>query len=132
MSAKSDGPPLAPPPGVPDPPLALDAVFYTNAFLTTPLIRPNDGTPVIGIIADPSVSHSIIGIAFPYSHIGGMTEATQDHDILDAPPPEVVWRLVLDRAWVDGETVRLADKRTLDGRFVLRMGRFWELAEDAV
>lgn len=74
---------------------------------------------------------SLIGIAYPYSHVGGVPEATHERDILDAPPPEVVWRLVLDRAWVDGVAVVRADKLTLDGRFALRRGVYVELTEEA-
>lgn len=132
MSAKSDGPSSSPPLGKPDPPLTLDATWHANAYLGTPRIRPNDGPTAVGIMADPAVPLSLIGIAYPYSHIGGVSEATHDRDILDAPPPEVVWRLVLDRAWVGGVAVLRADKLTLDGRFVLRAGRFVELAEDAI
>ena len=90
--------------------------------------RPSDGLPASGVLADPTVPKSIIGIAYPTTHIGGCRPT--DDPRLDSKPPEVVWHLVLDRAWRDEKVVPLESKDSLDGRFVLRDGEFIELAED--
>ncbi len=80
-------------------------------------------------MADRSAPRSIVGIAYPYTHIGGCRPS--DDPRADYDPPEVVWRLVLDRAWRDGRIVELEAKETLEGRYVLRHGEFIELSEDA-
>ncbi len=104
------------------------ARYYSN-LPRRPRSRPSDSLPAAGVIADPRAPKSIIGIAYPYTHVGGcrLGDAPQ----VEPEPPEVVWRLVLDRAWRDGRVVLLEAKETLDGRFVLRDGEFVELAEAA-
>lgn len=104
------------------------ARYYSN-LPRRPRSRPADGLPAAGVMADPAVPKSVIGIAYPYSHVGGYRAG--DDPRVDPEPPEVVWRLVLDRAWRDGKVVPLPAKEALDGRFVLRDGEFVELAEDA-
>ena len=102
--------------------------YYSN-LPRKPNDRPSDGLPAIGVIADWAQPHSIIGIAYPYTHIGGCQLGDAWNG--DYAPPEVVFRLVLDRAWLDDRIVALEAKETLDGRFVLRNGEFIELSEDA-
>lgn len=102
--------------------------LYSNLPLQ-PRIRPSDGLPAAGVVADPTVSKSIIGIAFPYTQIGGST-ANQGSNP-EHTPPEVVWRIVLDRCWSNGHVIKLETKQTLEGRYVLRDGEFVELAETA-
>ncbi len=100
--------------------------YHSNA-LRQPTVRPSDSPPAVGVQADPLAGQSLIGIAFPVSHVGGM-----DHrnPLADYRPSEVVWRLQIDRAWIDGKIIILESKEFLDGRFVLRSGVFVELAED--
>ncbi len=102
--------------------------YYSN-LAPQPRSRPSDGLPAVGVMANPVVPKSIIGIAYPYTHIGGCRVG--DNPRVDPEPPEVVWRLVLDREWRDDRVVNLADKETLEGRYVLRNGEFVALAEDA-
>ncbi len=102
--------------------------YYSN-LPRKPASRPNDGLPAIGVMADRSISRSIIGIAYPYTHIGGCHHL--DDPSADYDPPEVVWRIVLDRAWRDERIVELEAKETLEGRYVLRDGEFIELSEEA-
>lgn len=103
--------------------------YFANAFKTR-IVKPGDSPPAIGVQADPDDPRSLIGIAFPISHVGGVKWF--DDPGADYPPPEVVWRLQIDRAWVDGKVKNLEEKETLEDRFVLRSGRFVVLAEDAV
>ncbi len=101
--------------------------MYYSSALRQPRVRPADSPTSIGVLADPEAAQSIIGIAFPTSHVGGMDWR---NPTANYQPPEVVWRLQLDRAWVDGKIIALELKDFLDGRFVLRSGEFVELAED--
>ena len=106
----------------------IGPVRYFSNLPRRPGSRPADGLPAAGVLADPLIPKSIIGIAYPYSHVGGYRLG---NDLANPiAPPEVVWRLVLDRSWRDGKIVPLACRETLDGRFVLRDGEFVELAED--
>ena len=101
--------------------------YYSN-LPRQPRSRPSDGLPASGVLADSTVLKSIIGIAYPTTHIGGCRPT--DNPWLDTELPEVVWHLVLDRAWRGGKTIPLESKNSLDGRFVLRDGEFIELAEE--
>lgn len=101
--------------------------YYSN-LPRRPRCRPADGLPAAGVLADPAAPRSIIGIAYPHSHVGGFRP--DDDPATAAAPPEVVWRLVIDRAWSDAGLIHLADKVTPEGRFVLRDGEFIELAEE--
>ena len=101
--------------------------YYSN-LPRHPRSRPSDRLPAAGIIADPTLPKSIIGIAYPTTHIGGCRPG--DDPLSPAEPPEVVWQLVLDRTWQDQRTIKLASRQTLEGRYVLRNGEFLEIAED--
>ena len=105
-------------------------IRYFSNLPSQPRSSPADGLPAVGVVADPTVPKSVIGIAYPYTHIGG----SRPGDLLQSPavPPEVVWRIVLDRVWRDGRVVSLATRETLDPRYVLRDGEFVELAEEAI
>lgn len=102
---------------------------YFSNLPPKPTSRPSDGLPAIGVMADRNIHRSIIGIAYPYTHVGGCRP--DDDPRADYDPPEVVWRLILDGAWRDGRIVELEAKETLDGRYVLRFGEFIELSEEA-
>ena len=102
--------------------------YYSN-LPPQPRSRPSDGLPAIGVIADRAFPKSIIGIAYPWTHVGGCQPA--DDRQADYQTPEVVWRLVLDRTWEEKRVANLEAKQTLDGRYVLRDGEFVELAESA-
>lgn len=131
MSAKSDGPSLPVDPATIDPEPDPGTVYHADAYRDWPRIKPNDGAGAHWFRASAASSAPLLGIAYPQGHIGGTTWETPFEDLMDAPPPEQVWQLVREYAEVDGRTVRLAKKQTLDGRYVLRMGRYVELAEDA-
>ena len=103
--------------------------YYSN-LPRRPRTRPGDGLPAAGVLADPAVPKSIIGVAFPYTHIGG-TPSPADSRI-NPDPPEVVWRIVLDRDWSDDRIVARSAKQTLEARFVLRDGEFIALGEEAI
>ena len=132
MSAKSDGLPFPIDPATIDPDPEAGAIYYADAYQSRPRIKPNDRVGACWFRADPARSAPLLGMAEPRGHIGGTTWETPFAALADAPPPEVVWQLVLEYARVASQTVRLAKKQTLDGRFVLRLGQFVELAEDAV
>ena len=103
--------------------------YYSN-LPARPAVRPSDGLPAIGVMADPTVPHSIIGIAYPYTHVGG---CRPDADPLDEyAPPEVVFRLVIDRAWQNERIIELEAKDTHEARYVLRGTEFIELSEEAL
>ena len=74
----------------------------------------------IGILTDADKPGEIVGIAFGAGHFGGwqvgLEPATAEPEYLG--PREATWWLVVGKA-------------ELEGRFVLRMGEFVELAEDA-
>ena len=59
------------PPAPPDPDPVPRATYHANAFLAHPLVRPRDEAPAIGIQAEAGNAGSIIGIAYPYAHVGG-------------------------------------------------------------
>ena len=103
--------------------------YHSRTFHSQRIVSPADHPPALGVHADSTQPSSIIGIAFPVAHIGGMK---WQNPTADYPPPEVVWRLEIDRAWVEGKVVDLEAKQVLDGRFVLRLGVFVELVEGAV
>jgi hypothetical protein len=85
--------------------------FYSNAS-TRPRLAPGDLPFAIGV--DESPGGKLVGIAYPAGHVGGWDwRADEDHGA-----PEATWRLVVG-------------KEKVEGRFVLRSGRFVELAEDA-
>jgi hypothetical protein len=75
----------------------------------------------IGILADADKSGEIVGIAFGAGHIGGWRWdwSRPGSEPEDLGPREATWRLVVGKVEVEG-------------RFVLRMGEFVELAEDAI
>ncbi len=102
--------------------------YFASVIRDKP-IRPGDHFPAMGCYADGHDLRSLVGIAYPYTHVGVLKLVGEPW--ADYPPPEVVWRLVIDRAWVDQEIRYLDDKLALDGRYVLRSGRFVELVEDA-
>ena len=102
--------------------------YHSNAYRDRKRIAPNDPMSPLGVQAGPEPSAPQLGIAYPTSHVGGWRDYA---DFGDYPPPEVTWRLVLDRHLVEGRPVKLEQKATLDGRWVLRLGVFVELAEDA-
>ena len=107
--------------------MTLPPRYYSN-LPRLPRSRPRDALPASGVLADPTVPKSVIGIAYPITHIGGYQPT--NHPQSDVPPPEVVWHLVLDRAWQNGRIIALKSKESLAGRYVLRDGEFIELAED--
>jgi hypothetical protein len=86
--------------------------FYSNAS-KAPLVKPGDIPGSIGVCDAPD-NPSPIGIASEVGRVGGFDWDT-DRDL---GPREAVWRLVVG-------------KEELDARFVLRGGRFVELAEGA-
>lgn len=102
--------------------------YYANVFRDRPRIAPSDPVPALGVLADPGKPMSIVGIAFVAGRLGGMDPA-RPHD--DYAPPEAVRRLILDRAWVDGKVVKLAEPVALDGRYALRRGVFVGISEEA-
>ncbi len=102
--------------------------YFCSAFRDRKVVGPNDHSPAVGVLADSAAPRSIIGMAFPVGQVGGMrwdAPVTEDY-----PPPEVVWRLEIDRTWAEGK-VGPRVKEVLEGRFVLRLGRFVELSEEA-
>lgn len=69
--------------------------YFANLVQDRP-VKPSDSFPAMCVLADLAVPRSIIGIAYPYTHVG---EYKIGGDLLaDCPSPEVVWRLVIDRA----------------------------------
>jgi hypothetical protein len=77
-----------------------------------PRLAPGDLPCAIGVEESPGGRQ--VGIAYPVGHVGGWDWRTDE----DHGPPEAAWRLAIGG-------------QDLDGRFVLRSGRFVELAEDA-
>ncbi len=71
-------------------------VDYFCSVIRDQPIRPSDHLPAVGILAEEGDYRSQVGIGYPYTHVGGM-QAT-GNPWADYPPPEVVWRLVIDRA----------------------------------
>ena len=103
--------------------------LHSNAYRDLPRIKPNDNPCAMGIFAGPDQDAKQLGIAYPRSHVGGCRAI--DPVGADYTPPEVTWRLVFDREVVGGVAARLEHKRDLGDRWVLRLGVFVELAEDA-
>jgi hypothetical protein len=85
--------------------------FYSDAS-SRPRLAPGDLPIAIGVQDSPGCKS--IGTAYPVGHVGGWDWRTDEYH----GSPEQTWRLT-----VGGED--------LEGRFVLRGGRFVELAEDA-
>jgi hypothetical protein len=86
--------------------------YYSNATRAD-RVRPGQLPSAIGVVEGPGSSWPI-GIAYGAGHLGGWRWDTDE----DLGPVEPVWRLVVG-------------KDEVDGRFVLRGGRFVELAEDS-
>jgi hypothetical protein len=86
--------------------------FYSNAS-TAPRVKPGELPSAIGVAEVPGGSIPV-GIAYSAGRIGGYD--WENHRELG--PIEPVWRLVVR-------------KEPVEGRFVLRAGRFVEVAEDA-
>ena len=102
--------------------------YFANAYRDRKRVAPNDSPPPLGVQLDPGLEAPLVGIAYPTSHVGGWRDY---RDLDDYPPPEVTWRLALDRHLVDGVAMKLEHKQDLGDRWVLRLGVFVELAEDA-
>jgi hypothetical protein len=86
--------------------------FYSNAS-PEPRVNPGQLPSALGVAEAPGGSIPI-GIAYAAGRIGGWRWNTDE----ELGPIEPVWRLVVR-------------KQPVEGRFVLRGGRFVELAEDA-
>jgi hypothetical protein len=86
--------------------------FYSNAS-RAPRVGPGRLPCATGVAEVPGGSIPV-GIAYGAGRVGGY----DSEDDRDLGPAEAVWRLVVR-------------EEEIDGRFVLRGGRFVELAEDA-
>jgi hypothetical protein len=95
--------------------------YFANVARDRPRIGPDDLPGAIGILSAPDKPGDIIGIAYGAGHTGGWrwdwSRPGAKPEYLG--PREATWRLVIGKA-------------EIEGRFVLRMGEFVELAEDAV
>ncbi len=85
-------------------------VFYSNASAADQ-VAPGDLPGSISVIPSPENALPI-GIASESGRVGGW------RDEINLGPREAVWRLVVGKVEVEG-------------RFILRSGRFVELAEDS-
>lgn len=104
--------------------------YYTTAFRSAKRIKPSDQCFAVGVHAGPEVSSPQVGIAYPYGYVGGFRPDTP-LDCFDYDPPEVLWRLEIDRRVVDGQVIKLDRKETAEGRYVLRLGEFINLGDAA-
>lgn len=109
----------------------MSTTYYAHAFLDRDRLAPRDNVPCLGLLVDPADPGLIVGQAFAVGHIGG-AERAEDPYGQDYPPPELVFRLRVDREHDGGMTRKLAEPYTVEGRFALRRGVFVELAEDAL
>jgi hypothetical protein len=94
---------------------------FANAARDRPRVGPGDLPGAIGILADADQPGEIVGIAFGADHLGGWRwdRGRPGSEPEDLGPREATWRLVVGKA-------------ELEGRFVLRLSEFVELAEDAL
>jgi hypothetical protein len=96
------------------------ARYFASVARDRPRVGPEDLPGAIGILADADKPGEIVGIAFGAGHVGGWRWdwGRPGSEPEDLGPREATWRLVVGKV-------------ELEGRFVLRMGEFVGLAEDA-
>jgi hypothetical protein len=103
--------------------------YFANTARNRPRLSPGELPGAIGVLSDPSKPGDIIGIAYAAGYLGGWLTVFDgpnrdwQRDSVYLGKPETTWRLVVGK----GE-----GKVEVNGRFVLRMGEFVGLAEDAV
>ena len=92
--------------------------YFSTCGQSRRRLGPDDLPGAIGVISEGGEPGDIVGIAYSAGHLGGWLWdwSRPGSEPVDLGPREGTWRLVVGKAEVDG-------------RFVLRMGEFVELAE---